>query len=394
MFARPDRRRCLVIALVATAVVAPSGAVSPTVATAASSDRGQQARESGEGAVRKDASRSGDSRPRRDGVARLWREYPLGERESDAGRRVAGGAAASAPSRPARPQPPEEATDAPPNALLGLVLLAIVTACLVAALRSHRRRVGVDRPAATGDAAVPGLVGASGASDAGANVIAYVSPVAGGVPTGEQEAAIRAECARRGWRVVDVMEEEPAAADSTERAALRRSLGRVVAGEADAIAVSEFSCLAGSVVALGPQLRHLAALNVRLVVVDDGIDTSTEVGERLVEVIAGLGEWERERIANGTRERLAALRAEGNSVGGPAVVNHPALRAKIAEMRATGMTLQAIADALNAEGVPTLRGGAFWRPSSVQAAAGYRRPHGSTRSRPVQARAHDQGGQS
>ena len=38
------------------------------------------------------------------------------------------------------------------------------------------------------------------------------------------------------------------------------------------------------------------------------------------------------------------------------------------------MTLQAIADTLNAEGVPTLRGGAQWRPSSVQSAVGYKRP--------------------
>ena len=36
--------------------------------------------------------------------------------------------------------------------------------------------------------------------------------------------------------------------------------------------------------------------------------------------------------------------------------------------------LQAIADTLNERGVPTLRGGQQWRPSSVQAAAGYRRP--------------------
>jgi hypothetical protein len=45
------------------------------------------------------------------------------------------------------------------------------------------------------------------------------------------------------------------------------------------------------------------------------------------------------------------------------------------------MTLQAIADTLNAEGVPTLRGGAEWRPSSVQAAAGYKRPSRSDRLR-------------
>jgi hypothetical protein len=42
-------------------------------------------------------------------------------------------------------------------------------------------------------------------------------------------------------------------------------------------------------------------------------------------------------------------------------------------MRANGMTLQAIADVLNEEGVPTERGGAKWRPSSVQTAAGYKR---------------------
>jgi hypothetical protein len=35
-------------------------------------------------------------------------------------------------------------------------------------------------------------------------------------------------------------------------------------------------------------------------------------------------------------------------------------------MRDRGMTLQAIADTLNAEHVPTIRGGAKWRRSSLQ----------------------------
>ena len=38
------------------------------------------------------------------------------------------------------------------------------------------------------------------------------------------------------------------------------------------------------------------------------------------------------------------------------------------------MTLREIADQLNAERVPTLRGGSQWRPSSIQVALGYRRP--------------------
>jgi hypothetical protein len=47
-------------------------------------------------------------------------------------------------------------------------------------------------------------------------------------------------------------------------------------------------------------------------------------------------------------------------------------------MREQGLSLHAIADTLNAEGVPTLRGGSYWRPSSVQAAVGYKRPTART----------------
>ena len=54
--------------------------------------------------------------------------------------------------------------------------------------------------------------------------------------------------------------------------------------------------------------------------------------------------------------------------------HRPGKGKKPRQPRAANMTLQAIADQLNAEGVPTLRGGAMWRPSSVQAALGYRRP--------------------
>ena len=52
----------------------------------------------------------------------------------------------------------------------------------------------------------------------------------------------------------------------------------------------------------------------------------------------------------------------------------PALAERIARLRAEGLSLSAIAARLNQEGVPTPRGGAQWRASSVQSALGYRRP--------------------
>jgi len=57
----------------------------------------------------------------------------------------------------------------------------------------------------------------------------------------------------------------------------------------------------------------------------------------------------------------------------PALADDPELVERIVQMRAQGMTLQAIADRLNAEGVPTVRGGAEWRPSSVRSGLGYKR---------------------
>ena len=58
----------------------------------------------------------------------------------------------------------------------------------------------------------------------------------------------------------------------------------------------------------------------------------------------------------------------------PAVSQQPELVERITAMRAANMTLSAIAAQLNAEGVPTLRGGKKWRPSNISAALGYRRP--------------------
>jgi Recombinase len=43
------------------------------------------------------------------------------------------------------------------------------------------------------------------------------------------------------------------------------------------------------------------------------------------------------------------------------------LAKRIRTMRKRGMTLQAICDKFNAEGVPTPRGGSAWRPTSLRA---------------------------
>jgi DNA invertase Pin-like site-specific DNA recombinase len=104
------------------------------------------------------------------------------------------------------------------------------------------------------------------------------------------------------------------------------------------------------------------------------LDTDADDGRLAANLLVEVSRWEAERLSERTRSGLQAARRHGRASGRPAVVDDPELRVRIAQMRAQGMTLQAIADCLNAEGVPTVRGGTKWRHSSIQAAAGYRRP--------------------
>jgi DNA invertase Pin-like site-specific DNA recombinase len=155
---------------------------------------------------------------------------------------------------------------------------------------------------------------------------------------------------------------------------LRWALERIADGDADALVIARLEHLSPSVAHLPPILRWFTSQERTLIVIDFQLNTSTEAGRLAAVALAGVGGWERERLSARTRRGLEAARARGSAQGRAAVADVPELRERIARMRAQGMTLQAIADVLNEEGVATLRGGSMWRPSSVQRATGYRRP--------------------
>jgi peptidoglycan hydrolase-like protein with peptidoglycan-binding domain/DNA invertase Pin-like site-specific DNA recombinase len=209
-------------------------------------------------------------------------------------------------------------------------------------------------------------------------VLGYVSveqngdPDAGGMR--EQAQSIDSLCRRRGWHLLELVRDvEAAGGESLKRPGLKYAVERVEKGEASCIVVSELSRLTSTAADLSRVLESLAQSNGRLVVMDVGLDTATDAGRIAANSLLRVGSWERRRVPE-TREWLAAARARRAAAGLPAVEDIPALKQRILDMRGEGMTLQAIADQLNYEGVPTMRGGQLWRPSSVQAALGYRRP--------------------
>jgi len=82
-------------------------------------------------------------------------------------------------------------------------------------------------------------------------------------------------------------------------------------------------------------------------------------------IISG-SQYERRLISQRTRDALAAKRARGERLGAVPGLPLEVTRRIIAE-RANGLTFQAIADGLMADGVPTARGNTCWYPATIKA---------------------------
>lgn len=166
----------------------------------------------------------------------------------------------------------------------------------------------------------------------------------------ERMQALRATCEQRGFEVLRIVHDvDPEGRDV--RPALVWALAQLAERHADVLVVAHLRDLSANPANLRPLLTWFGDERRTLIALEPYADTSTETG-RLVALASA---------RDGRRSSVADI---------------PELQERIADMREHGMTLQAIADRLNAEGVPTLRGGAKWRPSSVQRATGYLRPSG------------------
>jgi DNA invertase Pin-like site-specific DNA recombinase/peptidoglycan hydrolase-like protein with peptidoglycan-binding domain len=210
---------------------------------------------------------------------------------------------------------------------------------------------------------------------AGEPVIGYVTVSSEGQRS-EADGSVReieAACERAGWELAEVVTDRESGR-GLERPGLAYALKQIADGKVRGLVVSDLRRLSRSIVDLGALMEWFRDARAGLIALDLGVDTSTPAGYEVAATLITLGDWEHERIARRTRSGLAEVRAGGRPTGRPKVSDRPDLVARITAMRSANMTLQAIADQLNAEGVPTMRGGAMWRPSSVQAALGYRRP--------------------
>jgi DNA invertase Pin-like site-specific DNA recombinase len=260
------------------------------------------------------------------------------------------------------------------SVVVWLALVPIAALGIAAALRRGKRRRRRAHAAAASHAAGPpppmsaprseDAEGPSRTQHSPEPVIGY-APVAVGATPAERDRAtsvIVAACKDGGRQLVEIVC-DPVQGRPLERPGLMHALGRITDGHARGLVVSELQGISRSVAELATLIAWLRDAGATLLALDLELDTATPEGRRVATTLL--------RLASGEADDG---RAEARTNGRPAVSDRPELRQRIASMRSAGMTLREIAEQLNAERVPTVRGGARWRPSSIQAALGYRRP--------------------
>jgi peptidoglycan hydrolase-like protein with peptidoglycan-binding domain/DNA invertase Pin-like site-specific DNA recombinase len=272
--------------------------------------------------------------------------------------------------------------------LLGVVaaLAALVLAGLWRLL-SRTRRTRTDAPRAPREvtgAPANGAINGAPPSPANGAVNGHASsqvvprePVIGYVTTATDEwsetdeaaaAAIEATCERSELTLYEIVQDHQNG-KTLDRPGLRYALERIAEGRARGLVVSDLQLLTRSPQDLGVLMAWFREAGARLVALDLDLDTGTPEGRQVARTLMALGKAE-QRGARPAPDRVAEAPANGR----PAVKDRPELMERISAMRAANMTLWQIADQFNAEGIPTLRGGSQWRPSSIQAALGYKRP--------------------
>ena len=162
--------------------------------------------------------------------------------------------------------------------------------------------------------------------------------------------------------VLDV-EEDHAAGRSLRRPGLQRALDACREGRAAGIVVTRLDRLTRELDDLAALVAEAQERRFALVALDVRLDTRSADAVTLVRVLGQASGWSRRSLV---REALPDARPAKRDRGRPFSIS-PSVSKRIQSMRTDGMTLQAICDVLNDEGVPTARGGSHWRPTSLRA---------------------------
>jgi DNA invertase Pin-like site-specific DNA recombinase len=186
-----------------------------------------------------------------------------------------------------------------------------------------------------------------------------------GLSLDDQAERMTREIDRRGWTLTAAhVDAGRSGRTGKARPELEAALDALTAGEADALVVAKLDRLARSTIALSRIMQTSQEQGWSLVILDPDLDTSTAAGRLTATVLGAVAEYESELIADRARMTHRRRKAAGMRAGQPPILDD-GLRYRIADQRTAGASFGAIAEGLNADGIPTARGGR-WHASTVR----------------------------
>jgi DNA invertase Pin-like site-specific DNA recombinase len=194
-----------------------------------------------------------------------------------------------------------------------------------------------------------------------------------GLGLAAQRAAIDAAAVARSWEVVAYFEDAGVSGSTLDRPGLTQAITTIERGDAEALVVAKLDRLSRSMLDFATLVERARRRGWAIVALDLGVDTSTPAGEMLANVLASFANYERRIIGQRTRDALAVKRAQGVRLGRPRTLPDETV-ARIVELRTSGLSLERVADALNAEHVPTAQGGRQWYAATVSKVLRYAIP--------------------
>src|SRR5262249_39632427 len=120
-----------------------------------------------------------------------------------------------------------------------------------------------------------------------------------------------------GWRCLpEPYDDGGFSGSNLERPALKRLLAAIQAGQLDCLPVHKVVRLSRSLLDFAKLMAVLDRHQVAFVSVTQQFNTATSMGRLVLHILLSFAQFERELIAERTRDKLAAARRQGHWAGG------------------------------------------------------------------------------
>lgn len=155
-----------------------------------------------------------------------------------------------------------------------------------------------------------------------------------------QEPLCRRFCEENGWAVVQVYSDS-ASGKNGNRPGWRALMQDASQHKFDIVVATKIDRIMRSVATLDTEINRLMSYGVELRCVSQPIDFHGSQGKLMLQFLGAIAEWERNIIAERTKEALAVKRSQGVRLGRPP--SAPPDIAALASLRRSGMSWNAIA---------------------------------------------------